>query len=78
MLFCPDFTGLKGQACARKLYALNFNEAKQESVDNGICLEVDLLASLDNLVAQKADPCRHTIFKSVCNLEKLCSILCPW
>lgn len=78
MLFCPGFTGLKGRARAREMYALSFNGAKEEGVENSICLEVDLLASLDNVVAQKAEQCLDTIFKSVCNFEKLCSILFPW
>lgn len=42
MLFCPGFTGLKGRARAREMYALSFNGAKQEGVENSICLEVDL------------------------------------
>lgn len=78
MLLHVGCTALKGRACARKLFALNFNGAKEESVENSICLQVDLLARLDKVVTEKAEQCLDTIFRSVCNLEKFYSILSSW
>lgn len=46
MLFHPCFTRLKGQACAKKLYAHTFTGPKQESVEDSMFWEVDCVVSL--------------------------------
>lgn len=47
----------------------------KQSVEDSICWEVGLLASLDYVVAHKAEQWPENVFTSVCNLERVRSFV---
>lgn len=47
----------------------------KQSVEDSVCWEVDLLASLDYVIAHKAEQWPDNVFTSVCNLESIHSFV---